>query len=337
MAENFSDIGRVEAIRRLFEGTPYKPFEAAMTLSGEPSGSMCASRTFTEGVDFDLVYFPLTHLGYKCASAVSGALAASFMKTKTMSVVLSVSAKLDFEQVALLWKGIVAAASEAGAEKLTLDLAPSPNGLTVNISAMGTQSEKFLSSLPAPQSKDILCVSGSLGAAYVGMRLLEQEKARFEASGEVSATSSLEKYKMLVGAYLKPEAVSRAVAVMEEEGVRPSLGAFVTKGLADAMKSIMRRTGLGVKVYADRIPFEGNTFEVAREMGFDPVSAAMNGGEDNVLLLTVNAAQYEVFRKAFPSFDAIGHLAVPEAGAVIVTPDGLEHEVTAPGWDGYDG
>ena len=332
MAENFSDTGRVEAIRRLFEDTPYKPFTDNSFKVTEGSSIASSAVTLVEGMDFDLTYFPLRHLGYKAALAAFGPLAAAFRHPKAVSVVLAISAKLDFNEVRDLWGGIVSAAREASVETMTLDLVPSPNGLTVSISATGVQSEGFLSSLPAPRSKDILCISGSLGAAYVGMRLLERERASFEKSGKVSAVSGLEKFKMLVGAYLKPEPVSGAVARLEEEDIRPSLGAFVSRGLADTLKAIVRDTGLGAKVYAERIPFEGNTFSAAKEMGFDPVSAAMNGGDDNRLLVAVPAAQFDAFRKAFPTFDAIGHLALPEAGAVIVTPDGLEHPVTAPGW-----
>ena len=137
---------------------------------------------------------------------------------------------------------------------------------------------------------------------------------------------------MLVGAYLRPELDPRTPVQLEESGVRPAFGYFVTRGLADALLRLRRDSGLGVKVYADKIPFEGGSFALGKELDLDPVSAAMNGGDDYKLLFVVPIAQYERFRKDFQTFDIIGHLAQPEAGAVLVSPDGLEHPVSAQGW-----
>ena len=138
---------------------------------------------------------------------------------------------------------------------------------------------------------------------------------------------------MLVGAYLRPELDPRTPAQLAESGVSPSFGYFVTRGLADALLRLRRDSGLGAKVYADKIPFEGGSFALGKELDLDPVSAAMNGGDDYKILFVVPIAQYERFRKDFQTFDIIGHLAQPEVGAVLVSPDGLEHPVSAPGWN----
>ena len=132
--------------------------------------------------------------------------------------------------------------------------------------------------------------------------------------------------------HTSPSRRAETVAQLAESGVTPSQGYFVTRGLADALLRLRRDTGLGAKVYADKIPFEGGSFALGKELDLDPVSAAMNGGEDYRLLYTVPIAQFEQFRKDFQAFDIIGHLAQPEAGAVLVSPDGLEHPVSAQGW-----
>ena len=137
---------------------------------------------------------------------------------------------------------------------------------------------------------------------------------------------------MFVGAYLKPELPAGAVATFEETEIYPSAGCLITHGLADAVKRLALETGLGAKIYADKIPFEGNSFQLGKELGVDPVSAAMNGGDDFKLLFAVPILYLERFRRDFQTFDILGHLAQPDAGTTLVTPDGLELPLRSPGW-----
>ena len=325
--QNFTDIGRIEAVRQLFNGTAYAPFTSG---TFEAQGPVCsAARVFIEGPDFNLVYFPLKHLGYKCVTAVTGELYAALARPRLLSVTLGISAKLDFAQIRTLWEGVVSAAKEHGYESLSLELIPSPNGLTVSLSATGDTTRLTAARRPAPKSKDLLCVSGPLGAAYLGMRVLERGADTFARIGQ---QPDLSKHKLLVGAFLKPEISPRTVSRLEEEEIYPSAGYLVSRGLADAVLRLVRDTGLGAKVYADKIPFEGNSFALGRELDIDPVSAAMNGGDDYRLLFTVPILSLEKFRREFQTFDIIGHLALPEVGAVLVTPDGVELPMKAQGW-----
>ena len=325
--QNFTDIGRIEAVRQLFNGTAYAPFTSG---TFEAQGPVCsAARVFIEGPDFNLVYFPLKHLGYKCVTAVTGELYAALARPRLLSVTLGISAKLDFAQIRTLWEGVVSAAKEHGYESLSLELIPSPNGLTVSLSATGDTTRLTAARRPAPKSKDLLCVSGPLGAAYLGMRVLERGADTFARTGQ---QPDLSKHKLLVGAFLKPEISPRTVSRLEEEEIYPSAGYLVSRGLADAVLRLVRDTGLGAKVYADKIPFEGNSFALGRELDIDPVSAAMNGGDDYRLLFSVPILSLEKFRREFQTFDIIGHLALPEVGAVLVTPDGVELPMKAQGW-----
>ena len=325
--QNFTDIGRIEAVRQLFEGTAYAPFASGSFEAKGPVRG--AARVFIEGPDFNLVYFPLKHLGYKCVTAVTGELYAALARPRLLSVTLGISAKLDFAQIRTLWEGVVSAAKEHGYESLSLELIPSPNGLTVSLSATGDTTRLTAARRPAPKSKDLLCVSGPLGAAYLGMRVLERGADTFAKTGQ---QPDLSKHKLLVGAFLKPEISPRTVSRLEEEEIYPSAGYLVSRGLADAVLRLVRDTGLGAKVYADKIPFEGNSFALGRELDIDPVSAAMNGGDDYRLLFTVPILSLEKFRREFQTFDIIGHLALPEVGAVLVTPDGVELPMKAQGW-----
>lgn len=328
----FAQLGRVEAIRQLFEGTPYKPFEEPLWFEAKAGEAVTgATKLLLEGVDFNLVYFPLKHLGYKAVLGATGELYAVMARPQTLSIVLGVSAKLDFEQISELWSGVVAAAREHGYKSLSLDLQPSRNGLAISVTASGSASKLSCVRRPAAKSKDLICVSGSLGAAYLGLQLLERERLKFEQGA--TKQDSLEQYKMLVAAYLKPELGAGTLAQLEDEEIYPSMGYFVSRGLSDAVLRLSRDSGLGAKVYADKIPFEGGSFALGKDMNLDPVSAAMNGGDDNRLLFTIPILYLEKFRKNFQTFDIIGHLALPEAGAVLVTPEGVELPLSAQGWN----
>ena len=331
--ETFSDLGRVEAIAKLYEGTPYKPFESNWFETSGKSYVTQQSRTFIEGIDFDLVYFPLKHLGYKCVTAVTGELYAEFSHPRTLDIRLGISSKLDLKHIKEIWEGIVTAAKEHGYKKVSLDLTPSPNGLAVSVAANGETSLLTAKRRPAAKSMDLICVSDNLGAAFMGFQVLEREKRAFEKSGDAKAQPKLDDYKHLVGAYLKPQISSKIISQMEDAEIIPSYGYLVTRGLADAVKRLVRDSGLGAKVYVDKLPFAGKTFELGKELNIDPISAALNGGEDYRLLFTIPIGKHDKFRHDFQTFDIIGHLAKPEVGAAVVTPDGVELPIKAQGWN----
>ena len=330
--DTFSTIGKMAALRRLFDGSGFPPAENS-SFAPEGGGTLrSCTHTFLEGTDFDLVYFPLRHLGYKCTVAVAAGLLAGLARPRGLDVRLGISAKLDFPQVKECWEGVVAAAEAFGFSSLGLDLVPSRNGLVISVSAFGERKAATEREVAKPRSKDLLCVSGSLGAAFLGMQLLEREKRQFEKTGK-HGTEALEKYRMLVGSYLKPEVPADVLDALEEAGITPSAGVAVTNGLSDAVRRIAAESGLGAKVYADRIPFEGNSFALGKELDIDPVSAAMNGGDDFRLLYVIPILQAERFRHDFQSFDIIGHLAQADAGTVLVTPEGVELPLRAQGWE----
>lgn len=331
-ANTFDDYGKVQAIDLLFKDSGFRREDGNEFEPAAGSLVRTASRVFVEGIDFDLTYFPLKHLGYKSVVAAVGELYAGLSHPRTLNVRLGVSAKLDFGHIKDLWLGITTAAKEHGVKALDLDLVPSPNGLFISVSATGEELKLTRGRTVKARSMDLVCVSGSLGAAFLGQQILEREKKVFSQTKDDSVQPQLEKYKMLVGSYLKPELNASVVERLEEAQIYPSNGFLVSQGLSDAVKRLERESGLGVKIYADKIPFEGNSFASGKELDIDPISAAMNGGEDFRLLFTIPILSAERFRRDFQTFDIIGHLAQPEVGAVLVSPDGLEHPILSQGW-----
>lgn len=332
--KNFSDIGKIEAIKLLFEESPFKQADGTSYLCGEKGGVIrTASKLWLEGIDFDLTYFPLKHLGYKSVVGTVGEIYASLARPQSISVRLGVSAKLDLPQVSELWNGICTAAEEHHIKRADLDLVPSRNGLTISIVISGITSSEVAENRKSASSKDLICISGNVGASFLGMSLLEQEKKKFEKAGELTGQPDLEKYKMLVASYLKPEIDPDIVSQLGDSGIIPPYGYLVNCGLADAARRLNRDSGLGVKLYTDKIPFEGNSFEVGKKLNIDPVSAALKGGDDYRLMFVIPMSAYETFRHDFQTFSIIGHLAQPEVGTVLVTHEGVELPVHAQGWN----
>lgn len=332
--KNFSDIGKIEAIKLLFEESPFKQADGTSYLCGEKGGVIrTASKLWLEGIDFDLTYFPLKHLGYKSVVGTVGEIYASLARPQSISVRLGISAKLDLPQVSELWNGICTAAEEHHIKRADLDLVPSRNGLTISIVISGITSPEVAENRKSASSKDLICISGNVGASFLGMSLLEQEKKKFEKAGELTGQPDLEKYKMLVASYLKPEIDPDIVSQLGDSGITPPYGYLVNRGLADAARRLNRDSGLGVKLYTDKIPFEGNSFEVGKKLNIDPVSAALKGGDDYRLMFVIPMSAYETFRHDFQTFSIIGHLAQPEVGTVLVTHEGVELPVHAQGWN----
>ena len=331
----FASLGRVAALEKLYAASPFNTARESR-FSGKNGRVESVSRLLTEGIDFDLSYFPLKHLGYKSVVEATAMLYARFATPRALSVNLAVSAKLDFAQIQQLWEGIGMAAKDYAYESVSLDIAASLNGLCIGLSATGWVKDLDDKRRPAAHSKDLLCLSGNVGGAFLGLQILQREKARL-AGGQGGANGAqampgLEKHKLLVGDYLRPVLDAAIPKLMADAGFYPSLGVCVDKGLSDAVKRLSRQCGLGAKIYLDRIPFGGGLFEAAKELDIDAASTALNGGEDWRILFVLPIEQFEKFRHDFQTWQVIGHLALPEAGASLVMPDGVELPLRAQGW-----
>jgi thiamine-monophosphate kinase len=283
-----------------------------------------------EGLDFDLVYTPLKHLGYKSILSVLGQLYAQNYVPQSISVCLGLSKRFFVEDIEELWSGMLAAIEEHSIKNIQLELLPSLTGLTISLSSLGKQNREIFVQTPKPVSGDLVCISGSLGAAYMGLQLLEREKALF--SGEQSAQPNLENYKFILKSYLNPQLDTSFIELFSKGTLIPSAGIFISNGLADAVKKVCKMSGLGAKIFLDKIPIASQTFTMAEELNIDAITSAVNGGDDFEFLFTFPLSKYESVQKEMPQLDIIGHLCSADFGTKLITPDGAELQLKAQGW-----
>lgn len=334
MATQFSEIGKNAALERLFKNCGYVN-ENEITIENDNNNIIPVHRLFLENVDFDLTYHPMRHLGYKLALCAIGELYARMSTPFSVQAVIGISNRFSFEDIQSVWEGVTAVSKEHSVKHLSLDLVPSAAGLVFGISALGIRNKEVDIKRKKVSSGDLILLSGNVGAAYMGLHVLEREKAAFNknAPGIKAPQPDLAKYKYILEQYLSPSLNPGILARFAEAGVYPSNGYFVTRGLGDAVKQLASETGLGAKIYINKIPISSKTFEMAEELNIDPITSAINGGDDYRLMYAVPLASHDLFRKDFQDYDIIGHLARPEAGCVLVTPEGAEIDIKAQGYN----
>ncbi len=330
-----SSIGKKEVLERLFKDSDYKNSNCLLSLRGSLSKDNCHyvinSVMILEGIDFNLTYTPLKHLGYKATLLAIGPIYAKFHAPSGMIFSLGLSQKFCYEDIAEFWAGVLAAAKEYRIEQLGLELNASITGMAISITTAGQQKEKIVSKIPENTQNSLICITGNLGGAYMGLHVLERERVAFE---KIPATEfshykqpDLSKYKFILSQYLSPHIEQGILEQFNEAGIFPSSGYFITRGLAYTVKQLCTESGLGAKIFLEKIPIAAQTFEIAEEFGIDATTAALNGGDDYKFLFVIPLEQHESLRKEFPAYDIIGHLCAPSEGMHLITPDGAALEL----------
>lgn len=273
----------------------------------------------TEGIDFDLSYFPLKHLGYKSVVRGVNDILAMNARPEQLVVSLGVSAKISVEALDTLYEGMETAAKELGVDIVGGDTTASMNGLVINISAVGFARKEDVVYRAGAHEHDLICITSNLGAAYMGLHLLEREKRVLKDIE--NPEPKFEGYEYLLERYLKPRARVNVLDALREEGIRPTAMIDLSDGLASDLRQLCRSSQCGARIYLERIPIARQTSELAEEMHIDPVIAALNGGEDHELLFTVPLDKQEAVMR-LGLVDVIGHITKEESGVILVTPDG---------------
>lgn len=283
-----------------------------------------------EGIHFDLTYVPLKHLGYKAAVVNFSDIYAMNGHPRQITVSLAISRRFTVEHIEDLYSGIRLACEIYGVDLVGGDTTTSRSGLVISITAIGDAPKDRVVYRTGAKDTDLICVSGDLGAAYMGLQLLERE--RIASAGQKDFQPQFAGKEYLIERQLKPEARRDIIENLEKEGIVPTSMMDISDGLSSELMHICKDSEVGCRVYEDRIPIDYQTAVMAEELNMNLVTAAMNGGEDYELLFTVPLHCHEAIKK-IPGVKVIGHCTKPELGTYLVTRDGAELQLRAQGWN----
>lgn len=285
-----------------------------------------------EGIHFDLTYVPLKHLGYKAVVVNLSDVYAMNGTPRQITVSLGISKRFTLEHIAMLYQGIQAACDEYGVDLVGGDTSASVTGLIISITCLGEAAGEEIVYRSGARDTDLICVSGDLGAAYMGLQLLERE--REVSMGQKDFQPDFAGREYILERQLKPEARRDVVEEMRRLGIRPTAMIDISDGLSSELLHIAKQSGTGCRVYEERIPIDYQTAVMAEELNMNLVTAAMNGGEDYELLFTVPLAQHELVEQ-MKTARIIGHVTKPELGNYLVSRDNTELEIRAQGWNAF--
>ena len=285
-----------------------------------------------EGVHFDLAYTPLKHLGYKSVVVnLSDVYAMNATPTQiTMSI--GISSKVSVEALEEFYEGVYIACEEYGVDLVGGDTSASQKGFIVSVTAIGEANEEKIVKRSTSQKGDLICVSGDLGAAYIGLLFLEREKKIFLESPQVQPDLENESY--VIGRLLKPKARKDIVEFLEKQQVLPTSMMDISDGLSSEILHICEKSGVGCVIYEEKIPISEDSRNAAYKFEIDPTACALSGGEDYELLFTIKQDDYEKLTLN-EQISVIGYIAEADQGAKIKTKGGNTFDVTAQGWNAF--
>jgi len=283
-----------------------------------------------EGIHFDLTYFPLKHLGYKAVVVNLSDVYAMNATPTQITVSIGVSKRFGVEDLEELYAGVKMACERYGVDMVGGDTSSSMTGLTISITALGEVSKTDITYRRGAKANDLICVTGNLGAAYMGLQLLEREKRVFESSP--GAKPKLEGNSYILERMLKPEVRKDTLQKLRDNKIKPTAMIDISDGLSSDLLHICKNSGVGCKIYADKIPIDSQTAQMAEEFGIEPLVAALNGGEDYELLFTIPLEEFQNVSKV-DGIATIGHITAESSGANLISPAGDEIRLTAQGWN----
>lgn len=335
-----SELGEFGLISYLTRDFPLKNAEtkkgvgddAAILNFGEKD-VLVTTDLLLEGIHFDLRYVPLKHLGYKAAIVNFSDVYAMNGTPRQITVSLGVSSRFTVEHLEALYSGIRLACESYGVDLVGGDTSASVTGLVISITCIGDANKEDVVTRTGAKPTDIICVSGDLGAAFMGLQLLEREN-RISA-GQKDFQPDFAGKEYILERQLKPEARRDIVEALRKEGIKPTSMIDVSDGLSSELLHICKESGVGCRVYEDKIPIDYQTALMAEEFNMNLVTAAMNGGEDYELLFTVPLTDHEKIEK-MKGVNMIGYITKPELGAALVSRDGNEMEIKAQGWNAFN-
>ena len=304
--------------------------DAAVISNGNGLCNVVTTDLLVEGVHFDLSYCPLTHLGYKAVVVNLSDVYAMNAIPKQITVSIAISNRFSLEAIEELYSGINLACQTYGVDLIGGDTTSSRSGLLISITAIGEAATDSIVYRSGAKEKDLLCVSGDLGAAYLGLQLLEREKGIFIENPNVQPDFEGKHY--LLERQLKPEARKEIIEKLKELGVKPTAMIDISDGLSSEVLHLCKESNLGCKVYEDKLPIDQLAYDTARELNMDPTVCALSGGEDYELLFTIAQGDYEKIKDHL-DISIIGYMADKAEGVMLIDKSDNVVPITAQGWN----
>ncbi len=294
--------------------------------------SVISTDLLIEGIHFDLMYTPLKHLGYKSVVVnLSDIYAMNAIPTQIV-VGMAFSNRFSLESMDEFYEGIYLACKNYGVDLVGGDTSASQKGLIISITAIGEVPPGKYVQRSTAKKGDLICCSGDLGAAYLGLLFLEREKKIFLESPEIQPDLEGEDY--VVGRLLKPEARKDIIEFFAEKNIIPSAMMDISDGLSSELLHICQQSGLGCRIYEEKLPVDEATKKAAFKFELDPTACALSGGEDYELLFTIPQADHEKL-VLNEEISVIGYMTESEEGSKIITKGGSLHTITAQGWNAF--
>ncbi|MGB5820079.1 MAG: thiamine-phosphate kinase [Saonia sp.] len=286
-----------------------------------------------EGVHFDLSYTPLKHLGYKAVIVNLSDIYAMNGKATQITVSLAVSNRFPLEALEEFYSGVAVAAKTFNVDVIGGDTTSSNKGMLISITALGVAKEKDIVYRNGARPNDLLVVTGDLGAAYMGLQVLEREKEVFKVNP--NNQPDLSPYAYIVERQLRPEARNDMVELLEKLHVRPSAMIDISDGLSSEILHLCKQSDVGCNLYEDKIPLDPTVISVCEEFGIDSTMVALSGGEDYELLFTLDQKEFPKI-KGNPNLTVIGHMTDKSEAAHLITRDNTKIPLTAQGWNSFE-
>ena len=329
------EFGLIERISEHFTNTQKSTVfgigDDAAVISDDKE-TIVSTDILAEGIHFDLSYFPLKHLGYKAVAVNVSDIAAMNAIPTQITVSLAISNKFSLQAIDEFYVGVKAACEQYNVDLVGGDTSSSVAGVFISITAIGHVAKDKITYRSGAQDKDIICVTGDLGGAYVGLQVLEREKQVFLANPEMQP--KLDDYEYVVGRQLKPDARMDIIHELVDLDIKPTSMIDVSDGLASELLHLSKHSKLGLRVFEEQLPIDNQTYETAVEFKLDPITCVLNGGEDYELLFTIGQDDYEKLKK-HADIHFIGHMEKADEGPGIVTKSGSWVALQAQGWNHF--
>lgn len=335
---DLNTLGEIGLIERIRQANPASTHAETVRSIGDDAAvfdwgddyGLLTSDMLVEGIHFDLTYVPLKHLGYKAVTFGVSDIAAMNGLPVQLTVSIGLSSRFPVEAIDDLYEGIRAACLAYNVDLVGGDTTASRSGLIISVSALGKVPKGLITYRNTAQPNDVICVTGDLGAAYLGLQLLEREKQVFLADPNMQPNLSEER-AYLVQRQLRPDARTDIVHELRDLGIRPTAMIDISDGLASELLHLCRQSNTGAVIFDENLPIDDQTHLAADEFKISPVTAALNGGEDYELLFTVRPQEFEKL-STNARITAIGYLTTDPAQVMLATKAGQQTPIRAQGW-----